>query len=459
VAAGRCLGRSGRFREAIELLDGARTAFPAVLEVPAMLARTFLLQTESDRGMLHPEIAWADAAGLAEEVLQREPNHEDSRMVLAQARYLLGDHDEAVRQAEEAARRHPQHPGAHVLLGRIATDRFRTLLQRYERERPDGQVAADQVAAIDVQRRAARSAYQRAVELDSSRPHPHVALAQLALLDHRDELARKHLVDAMVADPEVAIDHGVVERGLDWRGRVDVYTEALRRYEATPQHQPKKAAALRWYLGRAHYDGAQWEPAQKLFTQALVDDPAAKNCLYYLAFAAYHAGDHDTAERHAAAYAALGAPAFADEVRRLDGELRGQTGAIVQYLADRAFQQGRREPSRDLNHVIACLKDSADAWNNHAFLCRETGRFDDALASYQHAIEKEPDSPQLWNDHGAVLQYHVPTPENRAKARTMYEKAIRLADAVLADPKAPTERRERAQRARQDATANLAALE
>ena len=44
VAAGRCLGRTGRFREAIDLLDAGRKRFDGELDIEAMLARSAVLQ-------------------------------------------------------------------------------------------------------------------------------------------------------------------------------------------------------------------------------------------------------------------------------------------------------------------------------------------------------------------------------------------------------------------------------
>src|SRR5690606_25681694 len=126
--------------------------------------------------------------------------------------------------------------------------------------------------------------------------------------------------------------------------------------------------------------------------------PDAKSAHYYCFLCAYHLKDFDDAESHAASYARASAPAFADVPRALSATERVQIAAMVQYLGDRAYEQKRIENSRDLNHVTACLKDSADAWNNHAFLCRETNQYESAYASYQHAIPKEPTSPQLWND-------------------------------------------------------------
>ena len=57
-----------------------------------------------------------------------------------------------------------------------------------------------------------------------------------------------------------------------------------------------------------------------------------------------------------------------------------------------------------------------------------------------------------------VLQYHLPTPANLQQARTMYERALQFADKALADARVSGAERERATKAKADATANLAAL-
>lgn len=459
VEAGRCLGRSGRFGEALDLLDAARKKFPGVIELPAMLARTMLLQAESP-GALMPEVLWTDAAALAEGVLELEPDHLDSRLLLAQARYMLGEWDAALSAAEEAARRHPTHPGAHILIGRIATERFRQMLLAYERvPKDDSSLQAEFVANLDAQRQRAIAAFRKAAQLDPLRAHPHLALAQIAMLDKKADVARGHFGDALVADPAVSLDHFAMNRELDWQGRRDFYTKVLQRYSARQDRSAAKAATLQWHLGRALFDGAQWQAAIDAFDQALAGDATATNSYYYLCLAAYELGDMDKAERYAAAYAAVSAPGFADVLRSLDVEMRGQVRAVLQFLGDRAFQRDSKAASRDINHVIACLADSADAWNNHAFLCRETERFDDAWASYQHALEKEPGSPQLWNDAAVILQYHLADPENLSKARAMYARAIELSAKVLADAASSATQRERASKAASDARANLAELD
>ena len=168
---------------------------------------------------------------------------------------------------------------------------------------------------------------------------------------------------------------------------------------------------------------------------------------------------YDDSEQQAATYARAGAPAFADVLRAIPATDRVQIAEMVFFLGNHAFVEGRIENSRDLNHVIACLRDSADAWNNHAFLCRETKQFESAYSSYLHAIEKEPTSAQLWNDAAVVLQYHLPTPKNLVKARTMYQQSLQLATKALADKSSSEQERAFAEEAQTNALANIAELD
>ena len=364
----------------------------------------------------------------------------------------------ALEQAEMATKRHPTHAGAHTLIGRIALDRFRALLRHYQANPGEGQEAADRVGAIDADRQRAKAAFQKAIELDPTRAHPHVALGQIDVLDNKLLAARGHFAEALVIDPDVPMDHNALLQGMDWQQRAAFYAQLRERYARGTNAKANKTSALRFHEGRARYDGHDWQAARECLATALKENAEAKNADYYLFLCAYRLDDHDAAELHAVRYASLGAPAFADVVRDLVGDQRAEIGAILQFLANRAYQHKRLPQSRDLNHVTACLRDSADAWNNHAFLCRETGDFDGAWSSYQHALEKEPDSPQLQNDAAVILQYHRTSPENLQKARGMYERAVQLADKALADARTTAELRGRATQAKADALANLAAL-
>ncbi|MGE3174014.1 MAG: tetratricopeptide repeat protein [Planctomycetota bacterium] len=458
LAAARCLGRSGRFNDAIDLLAQKRAAFPDLLDLPTLLARTHLLRVERDPGALNPELDYHDAIDLCAEILQRDANHEEARLIQAQAYYALGDAEAALEAAEAAVTRHPDRAGAHILVARIAFDRFRMLKARFDLEQPDEPQRGELVDAIDRERRRAIARFTQAAELDPERTHARVMLGDIAARDRDADAAVGHWRQALAIDPGARVDHAWITAQLEPSARREFYRQARLAYEQRPQASAAQAALLRFYEALALYAAQQWQPAQDLFATALRDNPEYRNAAYYGALCAWRLGDEDAAEELAARFAAASAPGFADVLRALGPAERSEVAGIVRYLGDRAYQNGRGDHSRDLNHVIACLLDSADAWNNYAFLCRETGRHEAAFAGYQHAIEREPESPQLWNDAAVVLQHHLPTPENLQRARQMYEHALELAQRVLDGDAATAIERKRAEKAAADVKANLAEL-
>lgn len=459
VEAGRCLGRAGRFNDAIELLTSRRGDFPDMLEVPAMLARTLLLKVETDPGILHPHLVYADAIRVAREVLKLHPGHADAQLILAQALYGSGDWEAAVATAEDAVRLHPDRAGAHILMGRIAFDRFKELKRQLADSDPDPQERSLQVAAIHEQRVRAQTAFRRAAELAPDRTFAAIALGELAAWDSKTEEALEHWNSALAIQPEAPVKHEWIEANTTWQERAAFYDNALKAHRSRPTSTAATAATLTWHLARAHYDGLQWQTALDLFTGAVEANPQHSNAWFYVMICAWRLGDETAAENAGARYAANSAVQFADILRNLPPESRGETAALIKYLGDRAFQQGRIDNSRDLNHVIACLQDSADAWNNYAFLCRETGKFKAALSGYEYALEREPDSPQLWNDAAVILQYHLAAPADLERAKGMYEHALELAAKVLADKDATELAHQRAKKAQSDARLNLQKLE
>lgn len=460
IAAGRCLGRSGRYNDAIDLLTQKRNAFPGIVDVTAMLARTYLLKAEGDQGGLNPELAYQDAVRLAEEVLAIDPNHEDSRLILAQAKYGLGDFAAAVAAADEAVRRLPQRAGAHVLAGRIAYDRFKALKQAFERDAAslDDDARAARVAELDAQRQRAKQAFLRAAELDPNRTFARIALGQIAVIDKEPDQALAQWAEALVVDPQARVDHAWIEQRLTWEQRRDFYQQVVQRYRARAGTDRKMEAGLNWYVARALFDGKKWSEAHQTFSDVAFANREYTNALYWAGLAAHYQGDDDSAGKLLGRYAMVSATAFADVLRGLAPEARAEVAQLVQRLADDAFQRSDLETSRDLNHVTAAFRDSADAWNNYAFLCRESGRFREAVAGYEHALEKEPGSPQLMNDLAVVLHYHLPSDENLKRAKELYQLAIGQADRVLAEPSSTDLARKLATQAKSDAQLNLGKL-
>lgn len=457
AGAGRCLGRSGRFNDAINLLQEKQARFPGELDLPALLARTLLLKAESDPGALDPAGYLAEAARIVERVLQQNPRHQESLLILAQARYLLRDEAAAVAAAERAAEFHPDHPGSHILVGRIHADRFRRLLDEQRAAAEDDPGRAERTRELAHSRQRAEASYRRAIELDPARAFPHLALGDLCRAEGKAQPALQHFRRALLADPDTAVDHAWIAQTAG-TGRRQFYLDLIDAYLAHPDHDRRKAAVLRFYLGLALYDEQQFAAAEPVFARVLADHPAYVNAAYYAAMAAWRMSDLDRAEGHAAAFAAASAPRFADIIRALPEAQRAEVTGMVRHLADRAYAAERVGHSRDLNHVLASLLDTADAWNNWALLCRDTGRPQDSLLGYRRALEKEPDSPQLLNDTAVILHYHVGDAAALQEARAMYQRAIAEADRVLADPAAEPVLQQLAARARSDAQANLKEL-
>ena len=108
--------------------------------------------------------------------------------------------------------------------------------------------------------------------------------------------------------------------------------------------------------------------------------------------------------------------------------------------------------------VLAKVLDTERHWNNYAFLCRETGAYEDSLNGYENALSIAPNSPQVLNDAAVILQYHLASPENLERAERYYRRAIEQAEIVLANENSKPGERERATQAKRDAKGNLKAM-
>lgn len=105
-------------------------------------------------------------------------------------------------------------------------------------------------------------------------------------------------------------------------------------------------------------------------------------------------------------------------------ELRG--------LADQMVRVDRLDAAREVFRLVATAQNnSSDDWNNYAFFCRETARYEESYGAYSRALELAPDDPGVLNDTALILQYHL----NRdlEYAVELYERAIVAATRQLED--------------------------
>ncbi|MFT7462730.1 MAG: tetratricopeptide (TPR) repeat protein [Pseudohongiellaceae bacterium] len=140
---------------------------------------------------------------------------------------------------------------------------------------------------------------------------------------------------------------------------------------------------------------------------------------------------------------------------RSSEDLTGDTVALS-WAVQPLLSKRRQGEARDLLQVLG-LADPADAdfWNNLAFLCRETGKYEQSYVAYEKAVSLDDTSPRLLNDTALILQYHLH--RNLDRARFLYERAVTLAEAAL-DEKPSTDIARELRSARTDARNNLSRL-
>ena len=455
LGAARCLRRAGRFNDAVRALVNAEFRIPDDPDLPAARATTYHLKAESQlREGVRSELAflYGEAATVTRTILERFPDHRQARLTLAMSLYQTGDIEGARAQAEQAIERFPEHPGGHLVIGKIAYYNFVTLdAQRREakpRSKEWARLAQDAAKAGGV----AMRAYQRALELDPNRADAHVQVGNIYGQRDNREQALVAFGKALAVNPLAAVNHGWVAQVATPQRRAEFYAQAL---EAHASATPATIAGLVWWRARAEFDRGDYTAAFPLFVTAAETERYA-NARFYATLCAFRAENREDAETQAATYAGQSPAKFAGFVETQPN--KDEIVKILQALADQSFTNKRLARSRDLNRVLALVTGTVDHWNNFAFLARETKKFAWSLEGYERALELEPDSPRLLNDAAVILQYHLPGEGNRERARQMYLRAVKLADAILLDKGASDEQRKVATSAKSDARGNLARL-
>ena len=150
----------------------------------------------------------------------------------------MGEREEALRQAEETVRRFPDHPGGHILLGRISFDDFAALRTRIIENRPTGQVQADMIQSAYESREKARQAFESAIKADPTRPFPHKRLGDLQSWLGNTPAALGHYRRALVIDPQTSVDHAWVAQNVAPDQRLSFYDATLEEYRQRSDANP-----------------------------------------------------------------------------------------------------------------------------------------------------------------------------------------------------------------------------
>jgi tetratricopeptide (TPR) repeat protein len=218
---------------------------------------------------------------------------------------------------------------------------------------------------------------------------------------------------------------------------------------------PRPAYAI-MCLGHCKLLERDLDGATALFKKARKLDPTLEvQCSLGLADADYRSQRYDDAA--AAWKAAFRADRESAKALVLQIGQGANLSASLQFLARQARSKGKNDEARDLLAIAVEFEaENAAVWNDYAFLCRESGKAEKAWEAYSKTIELAPDNPRYLNDAALILQDYLK--KDFARARQLYERALKAADAIIADTTRPQVVRDAAADARRDAAANLARL-
>jgi tetratricopeptide (TPR) repeat protein len=386
----------------------------------------------------------ADAEDQARQAGALAPAEAPPFVVVAEACLELGEFGRAEEAVAEAERRGLPAKAAKALRGQLA---YYTVRE---------QVAAGGEADYG----AAKDALQALIRDDPKSPE---LLLRLGDLHHAFGQWREALAAWKGAFELEPFDRPALDLVLAYLKVPELAEAARSTLEAAADaaqkrvsgSDPRPAYAL-FCVGQAHLFARELDVATNLFRKArALDDTLVLQCSLGLAEAAWKSQRYDEAAvewKRAFAADHDGAVAL---LRHL-GTASTVSGGL-QYLASVAVRKQQGGEARELLAAAYALQpDDPVVCNDYAFLCRETGKHAESWEAYARLIELQPENPRYLNDAALILQDYLK--KDFVMARSLYERAIETADALLGDPLVPQASKEMAASAKTDATNNLRRL-
>ena len=435
----------GRINDALQVLQEALAEHPQDPRLHTLAARAIYLRArETSRDPRLGREVLEDLGMVEEEAraaLEKDPASREARMLLAQALYGRGKIQEAEKEIARILKEHPGDGGAEFLAGEIC------FLRAKEAAAAD---RADQARRL---RSLAAAHYRKALQGGGPKAKAYRRLGDLATYEGDMEGALGFYGKALALDPFQAPHSWLFSKCAPARA-VKFYLQAAR--ARGKAGDPKGRAFLLAWAGAHLEKMKKWKEARAVYEESFALDPKARwKSRYRAGWCSWWLGEKEKAEKDFLHLARTRRPEFCDLLRNMGAE--GETAAAMMHaLAARAVSEARMEDARDLSLLLACVRGGAMDWNNYAFLCRETGKYEDAWQAYLRALSKAPDNPRILNDAALILQYHLHRDSKLAKK--LYEKAVAAAKKILADKNAKPADKAEAASALRDAKSNLARL-
>ncbi len=387
-----------------------------------------------------------DGTGLFANAASMRPAAFESHLGIAENLVFLGDFEKADEAAKEVLSRSPGNVRALLIRGDAAFVRFQSVAASGAQAK---EVKASWQQALEIYREASR--------LDPENPGAYMGMGALFEADKKWDKSSEAYGKALVLDPELL--HGY-DRLIVFLGDTEHRAELVAVLEKIiadirkkyPGDKSKRSTPL-YYCGYALFLNHDHEAAIKAYTASYgARSDYTGGALYYIARSWYALNDFRKAAR---SFKELFKEAPEDFQFYLSADSeRESVIATISFLSNHIYNDGDQKGARDLlEGLLLVKKDSAVHFNNYAFLCRETRKYEDAYAAYSKAVELDPQNPRYLNDTALILHYHLRRDLDRAKV--LYERAIKEARKIVNDAKAGTREKDDAREALRDATNNL----
>jgi tetratricopeptide (TPR) repeat protein len=219
-----------------------------------------------------------------------------------------------------------------------------------------------------------------------------------------------------------------------------------------PEDLERKAPPL-YYAGYAHFLNLDFEECIADLSAAVESNKDYRTgATYYIARAHFALNEYDKAARDFFRIMASDPQGFEYFLRN---DPAWQTVIMaLSFLSNHAYEAGNLTMARDLiAGLLLVANNSPDFFNNYAFLCRETGKYEEAYEAYREALSLSPDDPSILNDTALILQYHLNRDLDYAKE--LYLRAVEQSRRIIEDEQASKDEKAAARTALRDAMTNL----
>ncbi len=445
----RILMSAELFDDALEALTESHRIFNKDFDLLRWTSKAFLQKAK--KLIARPKtregamVDFEDAMVFADRALELKPKDYECMRMRGFAAYYLGEDDDAIATADQLIETFAQKADGYLLRAETLFRQYTTGVQNQEL---DPQARKDLVKKIHKDLKAAAT-------LNPNLALSFRRLADLAAWEGNIKEALALYLKAMARDPKKGAPLAWLRQTQPSKKRLVLFQKAIKGFTSKHPKDPR-ASVLLFEAGLAAFELSKYKEVQGLMKHAWTLDPSLDRAAYYYAISSLILGKPKEASL-ALSYLLRESPHPLVNALKAAGNPGVYHANSLAALAKQADKMGALALSRELNHALGIFRNFPEEWNNYAFLCRETGKYEEAWRAYNKALALSPKDPQILNDAALILQYHLH--RDLSKARKMYRDAIAFGKKILSSKTSSPEEKHRAKGSIRDATANLAKMD